>query len=191
MHHAPRLPRQQFHALSRLDQNRAVHQLAAKAKVGVSEVANVAIWGNHSATQVPDFVHAKIGGRPALEVIADRKWLEGEFVSKIQKRGAEVIAARGKSSAASAATAALDSMRSIVTPTRPGDWFSACVSAEGNPYGIAQDLVFSFPCRSHGKGDWEIVSGLQIDSFLKEKMALTQKELVEERDMVAHLLRGA
>ena len=190
MHHAPDLPKNHFHAMSRLDQNRAIHQLAAKAKVGIEEVSHVAIWGNHSSTQVPDFVNAQIRGRPALDVIRDRKWLEGEFVSKIQKRGSEVIAARGKSSAASAANAALASMRSILIPTEMGRWFSACVFSQDNPYGIREDLVFSFPCRSQGKGDWDIVPSLKIDSFLQEKLTLTEKELVEERDMVSHLLRG-
>ncbi len=190
MHHAPDLPKHHFHAMTRLDQNRAVYQLAAKAGADVGEVSNVVIWGNHSSTQVPDFVNARIRGRPATDAIHDRKWLEGEFVAKIQKRGAEVIAARGKSSAASAANAAIGAMRSILFPTSPGDWFSSGVYSKGNPYEIAEDLVFSFPCRSKGKGDFEIVSGLTIDRFLKEKIALTQKELMEERDLVAHLLRG-
>jgi len=189
MHNAPKLAAGNFHAMSRLDQNRAVSQLALKAGVGIDEVSNVTIWGNHSSTQVPDFVNAKIRGKKAEEAIGDRKWLEGEFISKIQKRGAEVIAARGKSSAASAANAALSSMREIVTPTPKGTWFSACVPATGNPYGVDPDLVFSFPCRSRGKGDWEIVPGLEIGSFLQKKLEITQKELREERDLVAHLLR--
>lgn len=190
MHHAPDLPRKHFHAMTRLDQNRAVFQLAKKANVGIEKVSHLVIWGNHSSTQVPDFVNAKIGGQPAVKVIQDREWLEGEFISKIQKRGAEVIAARGKSSAASAANAAIGAMRSIVFPTTPGNWFSSAVYSAGNPYGIDEDLVFSFPCHSSGHGDFQIISGLQIDPFLKEKIALTQKELREERDLVAHLLRG-
>lgn len=189
MHNAPKLAAGNFHAMTRLDQNRAVSQLALKAGVEVDEVSNVTIWGNHSSTQVPDFVNAKIGGKRAEEVIGDRKWLEGEFISKIQKRGAEVIAARGKSSAASAANAALMSMQGMVMPTPKGVWFSACVPAKGNPYGVDPDLVFSFPCRSKGKGDWEIVPGLEIDSFLQKKLEITEKELKEERDLVAHLLR--
>lgn len=123
-----------------------------------------------------------------MEVIRDRKWLETEFFAKVQKRGAEVIAARGKSSAASAANAAIDSMRSLLTPTPKGEWFSAGVDTAKNPYGIPDDLVFSFPCRSQGRGDYEVVSGLELDSFLREKIALTQKELLEERDLVSHLL---
>lgn len=189
MHHAPDLSRKHFHAMTRLDQNRAVYQLALKAKVGIEEVTHVAIWGNHSSTQVPDFVNAKIHGNPVLKAIPDRKWLETEFISTIQKRGAQVIAARGKSSAASAANAAVGALRSITVPTPPGQWFSSAIYAAGNPYGVNEELVFSFPCRSQGKGDSEIVPGLQIDPFLKEKIALTQKELMEERDLVHGLLK--
>ncbi len=190
MHHAPDLPRNRFFGMTRLDQNRAVYQLASKANAGVEEVTHMTIWGNHSSTQVPDFLNAKIRGRPAVDVIHDRKWLEGEFVQKIQKRGAEVIAARGKSSAASAANAIVGTIRSIVTPTPQGQWFSLAVISEKNPYGIPEDLVFSFPCKSQGKGDWAIVPGLALDPFLKEKIKVTQKELMEERDLVSHLLQG-
>jgi malate dehydrogenase len=190
MHHAPDLPRNHFFAMTRLDQNRAVYQLAAKANAGIEEVTHMTIWGNHSSTQVPDFLNAKIRGRPAVDVIHDRKWLEGEFVQKIQKRGAEVIAARGKSSAASAANAIVGTIRSIVTPTPQGQWFSLAVPSEKNLYGIPEDLIFSFPCKSQGKGDWAIVPGLALDPFLKEKIKVTQKELMEERDLVSHLLQG-
>lgn len=189
MHHAPDLPRSHFQAMTRLDQNRAVYQLAAKAHVDPTEVTHVTIWGNHSSTQVPDFVNAKIHGRSVLKVLTDRQWLEKEFVSIIQKRGAEVIAARGKSSAASAAHAALGALRAVTEPTPQGHWFSAAVLATGNPYGIDEELVFSFPCRSKGQGDIEIVPGLTLDSYLKEKIALTQKELMEERDLIRGLLR--
>jgi malate dehydrogenase len=185
MHHAPDLPKKHFYAMTRLDQNRAVYQLAAKAQVGIEAVTHVTIWGNHSSTQVPDFVNAKIQGRLATEVISDRKWLENEFVSTIQKRGAQVIAARGKSSAASAANAAIDAFRSIVFPTPAGQWFSSGIYAAGNPYGVDEDLVFSFPCRNGS----DIVSGLIFDSFLKEKIAITQKELREERDLIRGLLK--
>ncbi len=190
MQHAPNLSKKNFHSMLRLDQNRATSQLALKAQVGVDEVTNVVVWGNHSSTQVPDFVNAKIRGRPVLESIHDRNWLENDFFQKVQKRGAAVIAARGKSSAASAANAAIGAMRSILFPTPQGNWFSSGIYSKGNPYGIAEDLVFSFPCRSTGFGDFEVVSGLKIDPFLKEKIDLTQKELMEERDLVAHLLRG-
>ncbi|MBI5272786.1 MAG: malate dehydrogenase [Chlamydiia bacterium] len=189
MHHAPDLPRRQFFAMTRLDQNRAVAQLAMRAQVGVQEVSRVAIWGNHSSTQVPDFLNAHIRGVPVLEAIPDRKWLEGAFIQQVQKRGAEVIAARGKSSAASAAHAIIGTIRSIVTPTASGDWFSLSVASDHNPYGLSEGLVFSFPCRSNGNGDWEIVSHLTIDPFLKEKIRLTQQELMEERDLVSHLLQ--
>jgi malate dehydrogenase len=190
MHHAPNIPRHHFHSMMRLDQNRAASQLAAKAKAHVHEVTQMAVWGNHSSTQVPDFVHAKIHGVPVVDVIHDRAWLEGKFVLSVQQRGAEVIRARGKSSAASAASAAIDSMRSLVQSTAPGQWFSAGIYSDGNPYGIKNGLVFSFPCTSQGRGDHEIVPGLHIDSFLQEKIVLTEKELIEERDLISHLLRG-
>lgn len=189
MHHAPNIPRTSFHAMTRLDQNRAVFQLALKANVSIEEVSNITIWGNHSSTQVPDFVNAKIHGSPVIQVLKDRKWLENEFVSLIQKRGAQVIASRGKSSAASAANAAIGALRSITEPTPHGQWFSSGVYSEENPYGIRDDLVFSFPCRSKGQGDYEIVSGLTIDPFLKEKIALTEKELIEERDLIREMLK--
>ncbi len=188
-HHAPDLKNHQFFAMTRLDQNRAVFQLALKANTLIEEVSHVAIWGNHSSTQVPDFLHATIHGRPAVDVIQDRKWLEGAFVSKIQKRGAEVITARGKSSAASAANAIIGSIQSMIHPTESGNCFSLAVPSFKNPYEIQDDLIFSFPCKSQGKRDWEIVSGLKLDSFLQEKIRLTEKELMEERDLVAHLLR--
>lgn len=191
MSHAPKIDRRQFYSMTRLDQNRAVYQLADRAGATLEEVTNVTIWGNHSATQVPDFENAKIRGKVATQVIHDRKWLEEEFVPMIQKRGAAVIAARGKSSAASAANAALGGMVSIIRPTPLHDWVSMGMIAEGNPYGIDEGLVFSFPCRSNGKGDLEIVSGLKMTPFLEQKIALTEKELIEERAMVAHLLGSA
>jgi malate dehydrogenase len=190
MHHAPNIPKSHFFSMTRLDQNRAQYQLAAKSGASLEEVSCVTIWGNHSATQVPDFVNAKIRGKKAADVISDRSWLEGDFFSKIQKRGAEVIKARGKSSAASAANAALGAMRSVLEPTKAGDWFSMGVYAHKNPYGIKEDLVFSFACRSKGLGRAEIVKGLEIDPFLKAKIAITEKELLEERDLIAPLLKG-
>lgn len=187
MHHAPSLDPAQFHAMTRLDQNRAAAQLARKAGVGIEEVSNMIIWGNHSSTQVPDFVHAQIRGKSAQGVIGDLKWLEGPFIQSVQKRGAEVIAARGKSSAASAANAAIDSMRALWVKTES---FSAGVYTKGNPYKIREDLVFSFPCSSDAEGNWRIIPGLALDQFLQEKIAITQKELEEERDLVKHLLKG-
>ena len=187
MHHAPDLKRESFFAMTRLDQNRATSFLAQKAGVPISDVTNVAIWGNHSSTQVVDFEHAKIKGEPATKVIGDRTWLESTLFPGVQKRGAQVIEARGSSSAASAANAAIGAMRSILMPTAPNDFFSMGISAKNNPYGIDENLVFSFPCQSRGKNDIQIVSGLEMSPFLKEKIALTQKELQDEREMVSHL----
>lgn len=184
MNHAPRIPRENFHAMTRLDQNRGMSQLAQKADVDVSSVTNMTIWGNHSATQVPDFVNAHVDGKPVTDVISDRSWLEGEFISTVQKRGAAIIKARGKSSAASAANAVIDGIKSLVTPTSPGEWFSSAVCSDGNTYGIQENLIFSFPCRSNGDGSYEIVKDIPWDDFLREKIALTEKELLEERDFV-------
>lgn len=184
MENAPNIPKDQFHAMTRLDQNRAAAQLAMKAGVPVADVHNMTIWGNHSATQVPDIFHAKIKGKPVTEVIKDHAWLAGEFIAKVQKRGAAIIEARGKSSAASAASSALDAMKAIVNPTPPGGWFSSAVSAKGNPYGIDENLVFSFPCRSKGDGSYEIVPGLHWNDFIREKIKLSEKELIEERELV-------
>lgn len=186
--HAIRLNPKRFHAMTRLDQNRAVFQLAHKAGVPVSDVKRMTIWGNHSSTQVPDFVNARIHGKPVMDVIHDKKWLEEEFINTIQKRGAAVIAARGKSSAGSASQAILDGMRSIIFPTPPDEWFSSAILSDGNPYGIEAGLVFSFPCRSHGNGHVDIVPGLEWNHFLKKKIDLTCNELLEEKQMVGHLL---
>lgn len=188
MHHAPKIPRDRFYSMMRLDQNRAKAMLAHQAQAESSEVTQMAVWGNHSATQVPDFLNAKIRGKPALDSIKDRKWCEEQFVPLVQKRGAAVIAARGKSSAASAANAAIDSIRSLMEPTPEGDWFSVGLYSEGNSYGIQKDLIFSFPCRSAGNGRVCIVKNVPWDSFLSEKIALTEKELIEEREMVAQML---
>jgi malate dehydrogenase len=188
MHHAPDLSPRQFFAMTRLDQNRAVSQLAHKAGVPITAVSNVTIWGNHSSTQVPDFLNAKIQHQSALHVIKDRRWCEEEFIPTVQKRGAAVIAARGKSSAASAANAAIDAMRSLIVPTPEGQWFSSAMLSDGNPYGIKKGLIFSFPCRSKGNGKIEIIEGLQLDPFLKEKILLSEKELIEERELTSHLI---
>jgi malate dehydrogenase len=177
-----------FYSMTRLDQNRATTMLAKKAGADVTEVSHVTIWGNHSSTQVPDFLNAKIKGKSVTDMIHDRPWLEGPFISDVQKRGAVVIAARGKSSAASAAHAALGAMQSLVTKTREGEWFSMGVASDGNPYGIAPGLVFSFPCRSDGQGTIEIVKNLKWDSFLEGKIRKTEKELLEEKSMVQNLL---
>ncbi|MDE3068905.1 MAG: malate dehydrogenase, partial [Verrucomicrobiota bacterium] len=158
MHHAPDIARDRFFAMTRLDENRARAQLARKAGVDVTAVSNVTIWGNHSATQYPDFYHAKIGGRPATDVIRDEAWLQDEFIKTVQQRGAAVIKARGSSSAASAASAVVDGVRSIAEPTPVGDWHSVCVCSDDS-YGIEKNLVCSFPVRSDGQ-KLEMVQGL-------------------------------
>ena|ERR1700722_15865930 len=191
MHHAPKIPKERFFAMMRLDQNRATSMLASKAGVPIEQVSQVAVWGNHSSTQVPDFVNAKIQGRAALDVIKDRKWCEEEFVPRVQKRGATVIAARGKSSAGSAANAIIDSIRSLVLPTPEGEWFSTGLLSNGNPYGIQENLIFSFPCRSKGEAKVEIVKDVPWDGFLKSKISLTEKELLEERDLISHLMKSS
>lgn len=185
---APRIPQQNFLAMTRLDQNRAVGLLAKKASVENSNVTNVTIWGNHSSTQVPDFSNARISKDLVTDVIKDRAWLETEFMEKVQKRGSAIIAARGKSSAASAASAAIDTIKSLLTPTPPGQWFSLAVSSDNNPYGIEENLIFSFPCRSDGNGDYEIVKDLPVNDFIMQKIKLSEKELVEERQMVSNIL---
>jgi malate dehydrogenase len=185
---APDIPADRWFAMTRLDQNRAVAQLAQKAGVTYDKVTNVGIWGNHSATQFPNFEHIKINGRPALDVIPDRAWFEGEFLKTIQQRGKAIIDARGKSSAASAASAALDTIRSLITPTPQGDWISAAIFSAGNPYGIDENLIYSFPLRTDGKGKVEIVEGLEISPYAREKMQATETELKEELDMITDLL---
>jgi malate dehydrogenase len=187
MHSAKGLPRERFTAMTRLDQNRAQAQLAAKAGVHTTEVANALVWGNHSATQVPDFVHATIRGRSAAEVIPDQEWLRGAFFKTVQQRGAAIIAARGSSSAASAASALIDHVRDLVGATPAGEWRSVCVASDGS-YGVPEGLICSFPVRSDGRGGWEIVQGLRLDGFLGEKLQASVRELEMERDVVADLL---
>ncbi len=176
-----------WHAMTRLDENRAKSQLAKKAGVDTTAVTNLAVWGNHSATQYPDFYNAKIGGRPATEVITDEAWLQGDFIATVQQRGAAIIKARGASSAASAANAVVDSVRSIVTPTAPGDWHSVCVHSDGS-YDVEKDIITSFPVRSNGT-KLEIVQGLPVNEFSRAKINATVNELKEERDMVRDLLK--
>ena len=184
---APDVPDDRWFAMTGLDQNRAKAQLAAKASVPVAEVTNVAIWGNHSATQYPDFANARIGGRPAPEVIGDEEWLRQTFIPTVQKRGAAIIAARGASSAASAANAAIDSVTSVCQPTPAGDCASLAVVSQGD-YGIPEGLVFGYPVRSAGDGTWAVADGFELDEFAREKLRLTTEELVAERDEVAGLL---
>lgn len=190
MQHAPKIPKKNFHAMTRLDQNRATSLLAKKAKVDVCDVSNVTIWGNHSSTQVPDFSNARIKGKALPEVITEKAWLENEFIPTVQKRGAAVIEARGKSSAASAACGIIDAIKALLTPTPKGQWFSSGVYSNGNSYGIAENLFFSFPCISQGDGNYEIVKDVPWSDFFKDKIRLTEKELLEERQLVSKLLQG-
>jgi malate dehydrogenase len=184
MKNAPKIPRENFHAMTRLDQNRAAASLASHAGVEVAAISNVAIWGNHSATQVPDFYHARIAGKKLLEIIKDEEWLKTDFIKGVQQRGAAIIAARGKSSAASAANALIDATKSLISPTPAGQWYSSAIYSSQNPYGIDKDLIFSFPCRTTAAGKCEIVEGLDLNPFLTEKIRLTEKELIEERNIV-------
>jgi malate dehydrogenase len=186
MSNAPGVPRERFFAMTRLDENRAKSQLGKKAGVPAATVRNVAIWGNHSATQYPDFFNATIGGRPVPEVIRDEGWLKGEFIATVQQRGAAIIKARGASSAASAANAVVDTVRSIMEPTEAGDWHSVCVCSDGR-YEVDAGLISSFPVRSDGRA-LEVVEGLTINEFGRQKIDATVGELKEERSMVAEML---
>jgi malate dehydrogenase len=186
MSNAPEVPRERWHAMTRLDENRAKSQLARKAGADVTQVANVTIWGNHSSTQYPDFYNARIQGRPATEVIKDEAWLKGEFISTVQQRGAAIIKARGASSAGSAANAIVDSVSSIINPTPAGEWHSVCVCSDGI-YGIEKGLISSFPIRSTGR-KLEIVQSLPIHEFGRTKIDATVYELKEEKALVAELL---
>ena len=188
MNNAPEVPRDRWFAMTRLDENRAAAQLAAKADCQVSEVSNVTIWGNHSATQYPDYYNAKIGGVSAPEVISDDTWAHVDFIPTVQQRGAAIIQARGASSAASAANAAIDTVKSLTTPTPAGDWNSVCVASDGS-YGTKEGLITSFPVRSDGE-NWEIVQDLPINEFAREKIDASVNELAEEREMVSDLLPG-
>ncbi|MBC8219373.1 MAG: malate dehydrogenase [Proteobacteria bacterium] len=187
MHNAPRISRDRWFAMTALDENRAKSQLAAKAGTAVRNVSNLTIWGNHSATQYPDFYNAKINGQAAPEVINDEEWLQGEFIKTVQQRGSAIIKARGASSAASAANAALDTVIRINTPTPEGDWFSTAIPSDGS-YGIPEGLIFSFPLRSKGNGAYEIVQGLELNDFSKEKIKATSSELEMEREAVKEML---
>lgn len=185
---APNLRKENFHAMTRLDQNRSVFQLAKKAGVQITDIENLVIWGNHSASLVPDFLNAKIKAKPLLQSISDRGWLEGDFLKVIQQRGAQIIKMRGKSSAASATQAILDGVKSILSPAEEELFYSSGVISNGNPYGIQEELIFSFPIRTLKDLTWEIVPGLQWDDFLEEKIRFSEKELIEEKAAVAHLL---
>jgi malate dehydrogenase len=178
------LPEDRWFAMTRLDENRAKARLAEKAGVSVRAVDRLAIWGNHSTTMYPDFTHARISGKAATEVIQDRAWLEGDFLKSVQQRGAEVLKARGLSSAASAAHAAVDTVRTLHEGTKSGDWTSVAVCSDGS-YGVPKGLMCSFPIEASGKGKWKIVQGLKLDEFGKAKLAATVAELEEERAAAA------
>jgi len=184
---APEVPADRWFAMTRLDENRAKSQLAHKAGVPVASVTNVAIWGNHSATQFPDYANALIDGKPATEVIDDTAWLQGDFLTTVQKRGAAIIEARGLSSAASAANAAVDSVVSIRTGT-PGDDFTSLAVVSNGEYGVPEGLQFGFPVRTNGSGDWTVVEGLAHDEFAADRIRITTEELQAERADVADLL---
>ena len=183
---APEVPADRWFAMTRLDENRAKAQLAAKAGAPVADVTNVAIWGNHSATQFPDFANARIGGKPAPDVIGDADWLRGDFITTVQKRGAAIIEARGSSSAASAAAAAIDTVVSLRTATPAGDCFSVAVASSGQ-YGAPEGLQFGFPVAADGKGGWSVVEGFTHDEFAQERIKLTTDELEAERNDVEEL----
>lgn len=183
---APEVPADRWFAMTRLDQNRAETQLAQKAGVPVSEVKNLAIWGNHSATQFPDFTNATIGGRAVREVITDEEWLRGSFLSTVQKRGAAIIEARGLSSAASAANAAIDTVASLVSETAKDDCVSVAVTSRGE-YGVPEGLTFGFPITSDGQGGWSVKEGISHDEFASERVKITTDELLAERDEVVSL----
>jgi malate dehydrogenase len=183
--HAPDVPASRFTAMTRLDHNRAKTQLAKKAGVTVNDITNLTIWGNHSATQYPDIFNAKINGRNAAEVVDDQAWLENDFIPTVAKRGAAIIEARGASSAASAANAAIDHIYSWVNGTPEGDWVSAAIPSDGS-YGVPEGIISSFPVTSSG-GEWEIVQGLEISDFSRARIDASVAELVEERDAVRAL----
>ncbi|MCS7022816.1 MAG: malate dehydrogenase [Gemmataceae bacterium] len=181
------IPAERWHAMTRLDHNRAVYALAAKAGVPVTAVTCVTIWGNHSNTQYPDFTNARINGRPATEVITDRQWLENVFVPQCQERGKFIIDTTKVSSSFSAANGAIDHIKSLIRGTPPNDWTSAALVSQGE-YGVPEGIVFGYPVTSRGDGRWQIVPGLQLDGFGKEKFQITLQELLKEREVVKDLL---
>jgi malate dehydrogenase len=185
MSNAPDIPQERFSALTRLDHNRAIAQLARKTAAQVTDIKKMTIWGNHSATQYPDVFHAEIGGRNAAEVVGDQSWIESEFIPTVAKRGAAIIEARGSSSAASAASATIDASRDWLHGTPEGDWVSMAVVSDGS-YGVPEGLVSSFPVTTRD-GNWEIVQGLEIDDFSRSKIDASTAELADERAAVTEL----
>ena len=183
MNNAPNIPDAQFTAMTRLDHNRAIAQLAQKTGSSVNEITHMTIWGNHSATQYPDLFHTEVNGQNAAELVNDQQWLENEFIPTVQQRGAAIIEARGASSAASAASAAVDHMRDWALGTAQNDWVSMAIPSAGD-YGAPDGIITSFPCTT-SEGDYLVVTGLEIDSFSQDKIEASWAELVEERDTVA------
>lgn len=185
MTNAPDIPQERFSALTRLDHNRAISQLAAKTGAAVTDIKKMTIWGNHSATQYPDLFHAEVGGRNAAEVVGDQSWIENDFIPTVAKRGAAIIEARGSSSAASAASATVDAARDWLLGSAQDDWVSMAVVSDGS-YGVPEGLISSFPVTTED-GDWEIVQGLEIDDFSRGRIDASTAELAEERDAVKEL----
>ena len=186
MNNAKGVPSERWFAMTRLDENRAKSQLAVKAGTHVTEVTNLAIWGNHSSTQYPDFYNAKISGKPVPSVIPDENWLQNTFIPIVQQRGAAILKARGASSAASAANAVVDTVRSLTTPTSEGDWYSVAICSDGS-YGIEEGIISSFPIRTSGTAR-EVVQGIKVNNFSRQKIDATVTELLEEKALVADLL---
>jgi malate dehydrogenase len=182
MNNAPGIPRERFTAMTRLDHNRAKAQLAERLDVHTTDITRMTIWGNHSATQYPDVFHAEVNGKNAAELVNDQQWLESQFIPTVQQRGAAIIEARGASSAASAANAAIDHVRDWALGTADGDWVSMAVPSDGS-YGVPEGLISSFPCTTSG-GEWSIVTGLDIDEFSRGRIDATVAELGEEREAV-------
>ncbi|WP_311211414.1 MULTISPECIES: malate dehydrogenase [unclassified Arthrobacter] len=185
MNNAPDIPAERFSALTRLDHNRALGQLAKKLHVSVGDIRKMTVWGNHSATQYPDIFHAEVAGRNAAEVVNDQGWIENDFIPTVARRGAAIIDARGASSAASAASATIDAARDWLLGTPEGDWVSMAVASDGS-YGVPEGLIYSYPVTTSG-GDWEIVQGLDVNDFSRRKMDVSADELFEERAAVAEL----
>ena len=186
MNNAKSIPRDRWFAMTRLDENRAKAQLAQKAGVDVTDVTNMTIWGNHSATQYPDFYNARIRGQKADEVIGDEKWLKESFIPAVQQRGAAIIKARGLSSAASAANAVVDTVRSLTSETKEGDWHSVAVCSDGS-YNVAEDLISSFPIRARG-GKWEVAQDVSVNNFSRSRIDASVAELMEEKALVKELI---
>ena len=185
MNNAPNIADEQFTAMTRLDHNRAIAQLAEKTGASVNDITKMTIWGNHSATQYPDLFHCEVSGQNAAEMVNDQQWLESDFIPTVQQRGAAIIDARGASSAASAASAAVDHMRNWAGSTNEGDWVSMAIASTGD-YGAPEGIITSFPCTTQN-GQYEVVTGLELDAFSREKIEASWAELVEERDAVADM----